>query len=61
MITAPASVGGYVFKKGDCVELTAAQVTALGSNARAVTGTAASASPTRDQLGEQVAASNSTG
>lgn len=47
------------YRKGDCVELTAAQITALGSAARAVT--AGGVSPTRDQLGEPVAASNSTG
>ncbi len=52
---------GQGYKKLDCIELTAAQITALGSAARAVTGSAGGVSPTGDQLGEPVAASNSTG
>ena len=48
------------FKKGDVIEASASFITALGSAACAVTRSAG-ASPTHDQLGEQVAASNSTG
>jgi hypothetical protein len=46
-------------RKGDVIEASAALVTAPGSNARAIT--AGGITPTRDQLGEQSAASNSTG
>jgi hypothetical protein len=52
------AVGG--FHKGECIEASAALVTALGSNARAVTLTANALSPTRDQAGEAFAASNAS-
>jgi hypothetical protein len=57
-IVITTAVGGY--HKGEVVELTAAQVTALGSNARAVSGSAGQASPTRDQAGESFAATNAS-
>jgi ATP-dependent protease HslVU (ClpYQ) peptidase subunit len=48
-----------VHKKGDVVELNAAEVTAIGAgNLRAVS--AMSATAARDQLGESFAASNAT-
>lgn len=47
-----STTDGYTFRRGDCVELTAAQVTALGTSVRPVTY--------RDQLGERSGASNST-
>lgn len=48
-----------VHKRGDVVELSAAEVTAIGAgNLRAMS--AQSATSTRDQLGESFCASNST-
>jgi hypothetical protein len=52
VLTTAASVGGYAFKKGDVVELIAAQITSLGSSARSVLF--------RDQLGEATGASNTS-
>ena len=52
VITSAAVIDGYRFKRGDCVELTAAQITALGASAGAVIA--------RDLAGENVAISNSS-
>lgn len=58
---------GRLLRKGDVVELTAAEVAAIGAgNMRALaalpatSGTMAAASGTRDQLGTAYAASNAT-
>jgi hypothetical protein len=48
-----------VLRKGDVIELTAAEVTVIGAgNMRGTSATSATA--TRDQLGEAFAASNAT-
>jgi len=63
VVTASCTVsdGGQskTFRKGDVVEASAALVTALGANARAVAGPAATHStPTRDDTGEPFSVSN---
>jgi hypothetical protein len=47
VITAPVTVAGYAYRKGDVIEASAALVSAIGANARAV-----SSATMRDQLGE---------
>lgn len=58
VIAAPVTVGGQTFKRGDCIEASAALVTALGSSDRTLTLNPAAASPARDQLGESVVVAN---
>jgi hypothetical protein len=52
MITADTSAGGYVFKKGQIVEVSPSVAAALGTAGRTLIF--------RDSLGEAVAASNSS-
>lgn len=54
-----AQVGQVEYTKGQVVELTPAQVTALGSsNFRALSSVSGTASPTHDLAGEGAGASN---
>ena len=55
MITADNTTSGNSYRRGDVIEASAALVTALGANARAVTGVAET-SLTRHQRGRDLAA-----
>ena len=59
IVTAPVTVSGSTYKRGDVIEASAALVTALGANARALPAFAAAASR-HDEMGEAVAVANSS-